>query len=55
MDLAREKKISCSTPLNVFPYVTLQEAFRLMQSGKNLGKIALEIQEGETVKVGQFL
>ena len=55
LDLAREKKISCSTPLNVFPYGKLQEAFRLMQSGKHLGKIALEIQEGDTIMVSQFL
>ena len=55
MDLAREKKISCSTPLNVLPYGKLQEAFRLMQSGKHLGKIALEIQEGDTIMVSQFL
>ena len=51
MDLAREKKISCSKPLNVFSYGKLQETFRLMQSGKHLGKIALEIQEGDTIMV----
>ena len=55
MDLAREKKISCSTPLNVFPYGKLQEAFRLMQSGKHLGKIVLEIQDGDTIMVSSFL
>ena len=55
IDLAREKKISCPTPLNVFPYGKLQEAFRLMQSGKHLGKIALEIQEGDTIMVSYFL
>lgn len=55
MDLAREKKISCSTPLNVFPYGKLQEAFRLMQSGKHLGKIVLEVQEGDTIMVSHFL
>ncbi len=51
MELAREKKISCSTPLNIFPYGKLLHAFRLMQSGKHLGKIALEIQEGDTIMV----
>lgn len=55
MDLARKKRISCSTPLKVFPYVTLQETFRLIQSGKYLDKIALEIQKGDTIIVSRFL
>ena len=55
MDLAREKRISCSTPLKVFPYVTLQETFRLIQSGKYLDKIALEIQDGDTIIASRFL
>lgn len=53
--LARQKKISPSTPLTVFPYGRPQEAFRLMQSGKHMGKIVLEIQEGDTIMVSPIL
>lgn len=38
-------------PLNVFPISQVQQAFRLMQSGKHLGKIVLQLEEGDKVMV----
>lgn len=37
--------------INVFPISQTEAAFRLMQSGKSIGKIVVEPQEGDQVKV----
>jgi NADPH:quinone reductase-like Zn-dependent oxidoreductase/NADP-dependent 3-hydroxy acid dehydrogenase YdfG len=38
-------------PLTVFPYCDVEQAFRLMQSGKHTGKLVLRARPGEKVPV----
>ena len=57
IDPARKRKISCLTPLNqlkVFLHKRLQDTVRLMQAGKDLGLIVMEIQEGDTIMVSKI-
>ncbi|KAL8687483.1 MAG: hypothetical protein Q9218_006357 [Villophora microphyllina] len=51
MILLQEIKISPVTPLTAMPFSDLQKAFRLLQSGKALGKICLCPGEEDVVKV----
>jgi len=39
-------------PTITMPFSQVEEAFRLMQTGKHMGKIVLEPREGESVSVG---
>lgn len=38
-------------PLNVFPLSEMETAFRLIQAGKHIGKVVLNVNEATTVKV----
>ena len=51
MQLVYEKKITECNPLHVFSYAELEDSFRLMQSGKHIGKIVLEPKENDTIMV----
>ncbi|KAL8737123.1 MAG: hypothetical protein Q9181_001994 [Wetmoreana brouardii] len=50
MLLLQEKKISPVTPLTALPFSDMQKAFRLLQSGRVLGKICLCPGEEDIVK-----
>ncbi|KAI4248190.1 MAG: hypothetical protein LQ352_005995, partial [Teloschistes flavicans] len=50
MHLVQGKKITECHPLHVFSYAEIEESFRLMQSGKHIGKIVLEPKETDVVK-----
>ncbi|KAL8704317.1 MAG: hypothetical protein Q9201_002503 [Fulgogasparrea decipioides] len=50
MQLVNDEKITECSPLHVFSYAEIEESFRLMQSGKHIGKIVLEPRENDTVK-----
>jgi NADPH:quinone reductase-like Zn-dependent oxidoreductase len=51
MHLAREKKISPGTPLTIYPFSQLKDAFRLMQAEKHIGKIVLKPSKEDQVMV----
>jgi NADPH:quinone reductase-like Zn-dependent oxidoreductase len=55
MKLANAKMITAVQPLHVFPYGRIEEAFRFMQSGKQIGKIALVPHKDDLVMVSIFL
>ena len=42
-------------PLSVLPFSEVEKAFRYMQSGKNSGKIVLELTEDDQVQVGRTI
>ena len=46
-------KITVPQPLHVFGISELEKAFRFMQSGKNMGKIVVEMQEDAIVPVSR--
>ena len=52
MLLFKEGKLSPVSPLTARPLAELQKAFRLLQSGKTLGKVVLCPGKDEMVKVG---
>ncbi|RYP52695.1 hypothetical protein DL768_002202 [Monosporascus sp. mg162] len=39
------------TPITTMPFSRAEEAFRLMQTGKHIGKIVLEVCDGDTVPI----
>ena len=49
--LAAEKKISTPKPLQVYNCSQVEEALRLMQSGKNSGKLVIELGEDNVIPV----
>ena len=51
VDMLRLGKITCPKPLHVYESSRVEEAFRYMQSGKNLGKIVVEFQADDIVPV----
>ena len=51
MELYHQGKIFDPTPLHIFTTSRVEEAFRYMQSGKNTGKIVVELNEGDIVPV----
>jgi NADPH:quinone reductase-like Zn-dependent oxidoreductase len=50
-DLYRQGFVRPITPLSIFPISDVESAFRSLQSGKNLGKIAITLGEEDLVKV----
>lgn len=51
MDLFSKKVAKPITPVVSMPFSRLEEAFRLMQTGKHMGKIVLEPTEDDLVPV----
>jgi NADPH:quinone reductase-like Zn-dependent oxidoreductase len=49
--LLREKKIHPVQPTTVFPIAEVERAFRLMQAGKHRGKVIIQPNQGDYVKV----
>lgn len=47
--------IRTSTPFNVLNYGQIEEAFRLLQSGKHIGKVVLKAEPGNLVPVCQTI
>ena len=51
MDLVGEGNIHCPRPLNLFPVSDVEGAFRYLQSGKNTGRIIIQIDPSAKVQV----
>ena len=51
LELYQSKRLKPVTPLNVFSFSEIQKAFRLMETGKHIGKIVLEAHPEDKVKV----
>lgn len=51
-DLYRKGIVRAITPLSVYPVSDVEAGFRSLQSGKNLGKIAITLGEDDMVQVG---
>ena len=51
LSLYQSRKLKPVNPLTLFSFSQIQEAFRFMQSGKHIGKIVLEVREGDQVMV----
>jgi len=51
MDLVEASKIHLSYPLQVYSLSEVEQAFRHMQSGKNVGKLVVEMNKQEQVSV----
>ncbi|KAE8314467.1 hypothetical protein BDV41DRAFT_575726 [Aspergillus transmontanensis] len=49
--LAASSQISVPLPLHIYPVGQLEEALRTMQSGKNSGKIVIELREDDHVPI----
>ncbi|KAG0649046.1 Highly reducing polyketide synthase [Hyphodiscus hymeniophilus] len=49
LDLWKQGVIHVTTPYNVFSYGQIEEAFRLLQSGKHIGKVVLTANESDVV------
>lgn len=53
MALIATKKILPASPLHIFKISEIEQAFRFMQSGKNSGKIVIEVIQDDFVPVSQ--
>lgn len=51
VDMLNNKIARTVTPINVFPLSRMEEAFRIMQSGKHMGKVILEAQDDHLVPI----
>ena len=51
MELFRNGSIECCQPLHVYGISEIEKAFRFMQSGKNTGKIVVEMEKESPVMV----
>ncbi|CAG8974817.1 hypothetical protein HYALB_00000431 [Hymenoscyphus albidus] len=51
IDLAKSEKITTPQPLTVYKVSKAEDAFRLMQSGKHSGKLVLEFDDNDRVRV----
>ena len=51
MDLIRSGVVKPVDPISVMPFGRIEEAFRLMQSGKHMGKIVLTASDDDQVMV----
>lgn len=51
VDLHSRQVLESIKPLNVFPISKLQQAMRMMQSGKHIGKIVIDCSVDDTVQV----
>ncbi|CAG8960790.1 hypothetical protein HYFRA_00002327, partial [Hymenoscyphus fraxineus] len=50
MKLMEERKINAQEPLNIFNAGQIEDGFRLIQSGKSMGKVVIEFGEDDVVK-----
>jgi NADPH:quinone reductase-like Zn-dependent oxidoreductase len=50
-NLAEAKKIKAPQPIHTYSYENIEDAFRVLQSGKHIGKIVIEPKAGEVVPV----
>ncbi|KAE8380488.1 hypothetical protein BDV26DRAFT_135722 [Aspergillus bertholletiae] len=51
MDLLREGKVHEINPITTFPISQIEDAFRMMQAGKHLGKLIIQANPTDLVKV----
>ena len=51
MESFRRGVLSTTWPLNVYGVSEIEQAFRLMQGGKNIGKIVIKVRDNEEVPV----
>jgi len=51
MELVGEGNLHCPRPLNLFPVSDVEGAFRYLQSGKNTGRIIIQIDPSAKVQV----
>ena len=51
MALVAEKKVCASQPLSTYSVSQIEDAFRYMQSGKNVGKIVVDMKKDDQVLV----
>jgi NADPH:quinone reductase-like Zn-dependent oxidoreductase/malonyl CoA-acyl carrier protein transacylase/SAM-dependent methyltransferase len=51
MDLLRERKVHEINPITTFPVSRIEDAFRMMQAGKHLGKLIITTSPTDLVKV----
>ncbi|KAI0403402.1 hypothetical protein F4802DRAFT_599203 [Xylaria palmicola] len=49
IDLIAKGEASCPTPLHRFPITQIEQAFRYMQSGKNTGRIVIDVDRDHKV------
>ncbi|KAH6646092.1 fatty acid synthase S-acetyltransferase [Truncatella angustata] len=49
MELLAEKRIDYPKPLHIYPVSRIEESFRLIQSGKNTGRVVITIDQAEVV------
>lgn len=54
MQLASEGAIHAVKPITVYPISEIERAFRFMQAGKHTGKVVIQTNEGDVVKVNQY-
>ena len=50
----QELILNPQAPLSVIPFSDVEKAFRYMQSGKNSGKIVMQVTEDDQVQVGRW-
>lgn len=53
MSLVAERKVHASQPIQTYTVSQIEDAFRYMQSGKNVGKIVVEMKKDENVLVSR--
>ena len=51
MEMLNEKKLHAAQPLQIYPISEVEDAFRHMQTGKHIGKIAVQFQNDALVQV----
>ncbi|KAH7265653.1 uncharacterized protein BKA55DRAFT_590873 [Fusarium redolens] len=51
MDLVRDKKVHEISPITTYPVSQIEDAFRVMQAGKHLGKLIITAGADDLVKV----
>lgn len=49
VDMATRNEISVASPLHIYPLSKIEEAFRLLQSGKQAGKIVIDMDKDSQV------
>lgn len=54
MNLVAEEKVKASQPLKVYSVSQIEDAFRYMQSGKNVGKVVVDMQKDDQVQVSTW-
>ena len=52
LNLWEKDIVKVTSPFNVFSYSKIEEAFRMMQAGKHIGKVVLKSKPDDVVRVG---